>query len=112
MTALNQTGFMSIQGRVNVSTYLTRDLKIDWTWGASYFESLLIDHDVTSNWLNWYFQAVVWRHSHILWQSTHYTLKENISGIGFPNLTNYPTIQHLSLVAHVGRATSTQFYFR
>ena len=63
MTELNQTGFMSNRGRVNVSTYLARDLGIDWTWGAAYFESRLVDYDVTSNWLNWYYQATVWRYT-------------------------------------------------
>ena len=33
--------------------YLVLDLGIDWRWGAEWFESLLLDHDVASNWGNW-----------------------------------------------------------
>jgi deoxyribodipyrimidine photo-lyase len=57
MRQLNQTGFMSNRGRVNCSSFLIHDYKIDWTWGAAYFESKLIDYDVASNWLNWHTQA-------------------------------------------------------
>jgi deoxyribodipyrimidine photo-lyase len=34
-------------------------LKIDWRWGACYFESLLIDHDPESNYGNWQYVAGV-----------------------------------------------------
>lgn len=57
MRQLNQTGFMSNRGRVNCSSFLIHDYRIDWTWGAAYFESRLIDYDVASNWLNWHTQA-------------------------------------------------------
>ena len=57
MRQLNQTGFMSNRGRVNCSSFLIYDYRIDWTWGAAYFESKLIDYDVASNWLNWHTQA-------------------------------------------------------
>ena len=57
MRQLNTTGFMSNRGRVNVSSFLVHDYRIDWRWGASYFESLLIDYDVSSNWMNWHTQA-------------------------------------------------------
>ncbi|MFC3880078.1 DASH family cryptochrome [Algoriphagus namhaensis] len=53
MRELNTTGFMSNRGRQNVASFLVNDLNIDWTWGASYFESKLIDYDVCSNWGNW-----------------------------------------------------------
>lgn len=57
MRQLNQTGFMSNRGRVNCASYLIHDLRINWTWGAAYFESKLIDYDVSSNWMNWHMQA-------------------------------------------------------
>ena len=41
------------RGRQNVASYLVHDLGIDWRWGAEYFESVLIDSDVHSNWGNW-----------------------------------------------------------
>lgn len=57
MRQLNETGYMSNRGRVNCTSYFVHDLKIDWTWGAAYFESKLIDYDVSSNWMNWHMQA-------------------------------------------------------
>jgi deoxyribodipyrimidine photo-lyase len=59
MKELLLTGFMSNRGRQNVASYLTKDLKIDWRWGAAWFESQLIDYDVSSNWLNWAYVAGV-----------------------------------------------------
>jgi deoxyribodipyrimidine photo-lyase len=53
MIELLKTGFMSNRGRQNVASYLCKDLMIDWRWGASWFESQLIDDDVASNWCNW-----------------------------------------------------------
>ena len=57
MNELSQTGFMSNRGRQNVANYLTKELKIDWRIGAEYFESLLIDYDVHSNYGNWLYNA-------------------------------------------------------
>ncbi|MBV6643800.1 MAG: DASH family cryptochrome [Cyclobacteriaceae bacterium] len=59
MKELNATGFMSNRGRQNVASYLVKDLKVDWTLGASYFESLLLDYDPCSNWGNWAYVAGV-----------------------------------------------------
>ncbi|MAJ31880.1 MAG: deoxyribodipyrimidine photolyase [Flavobacteriaceae bacterium] len=59
MIELQQTGFMSNRGRQNVASYLTKDLQIDWRWGAAYFESVLIDYDVHSNWGNWQYVSGV-----------------------------------------------------
>ena len=53
MLELNKTGFMSNRGRQMVASFLIKDLKIDWRRGAEYFESMLIDHDVASNYGNW-----------------------------------------------------------
>ena len=57
MIELSQSGFMSNRGRQNVSNYLTKELKIDWRIGAEYFESMLIDYDVHSNYGNWLYNA-------------------------------------------------------
>ena len=59
MRELNATGFMSNRGRQNVASYLVNDLNINWTWGAWYFESMLIDYDPCSNWGNWNYVAGV-----------------------------------------------------
>jgi len=53
MRELAATGFMSNRGRQNVCSFLAIDMKTDWTYGADYFESTLLDHDVHSNWGNW-----------------------------------------------------------
>lgn len=53
MRELAATGFMSNRGRQNVCSFLALDMKHDWTRGADYFESALLDYDVHSNWGNW-----------------------------------------------------------
>ena len=53
------TGFISNRGRQNVASYLCNDLKLDWRYGAAYFEQQLIDYDVSSNWGNWAYLAGV-----------------------------------------------------
>jgi len=57
MIELNQTGFMSNRGRQNAASYLCHNLKLDWRYGAAYFEQQLIDYDVSSNWCNWAYIA-------------------------------------------------------
>ena len=59
MLELKLTGFMSNRGRQNVASYLVNDLKLDWRYGAAYFEEQLIDYDVCSNWGNWAYLAGV-----------------------------------------------------
>jgi deoxyribodipyrimidine photo-lyase len=53
MVELYQTGYLSNRARQNVASFLINDLQVNWQFGASYFESMLIDYDVTSNWGNW-----------------------------------------------------------
>lgn len=57
MRELKTTGFMSNRGRQNVASFLTKNLGINWQMGAQWFESLLIDYDVCSNWGNWNYTA-------------------------------------------------------
>jgi deoxyribodipyrimidine photo-lyase len=59
MIELKLTGFMSNRGRQNVASYLCNDLKLDWRFGAAYFEQELIDYDACSNWGNWAYLAGV-----------------------------------------------------
>ena len=59
MREIAATGFMSNRGRQNVASFLTKNLGIDWQMGAEWFESLLIDYDVCSNWGNWNYTAGV-----------------------------------------------------
>ncbi|BDS12181.1 DASH family cryptochrome [Aureispira anguillae] len=53
MLQLKHTGFLSHKGRQLVSSYLVNDLKISWRMGAIYFQHILIDYDICSNWVNW-----------------------------------------------------------
>ncbi|MCG9794124.1 DASH family cryptochrome [Flavobacterium algicola] len=59
MIELKESGYMSNRGRQNVASYLCNDLKLDWRYGAAYFEQQLIDYDVCSNWGNWAYLAGV-----------------------------------------------------
>lgn len=51
--------WVSNRGRQNVASFLVNDLKLDWRFGAAYFEQQLIDYDVSSNWGNWAYLAGV-----------------------------------------------------
>ncbi|NMM46940.1 DASH family cryptochrome [Marinigracilibium pacificum] len=53
MIELLSTGFMSNRGRQNVASWLAHEYKIDWRWGAYWFEHCLVDHDPSSNYGNW-----------------------------------------------------------
>lgn len=57
MRELLHTGWMSNRGRQNVASFLVKDLCLDWRMGAEWFESMLIDHDVCSNYGNWNYAA-------------------------------------------------------
>ncbi|MCX7979422.1 MAG: DASH family cryptochrome [Bacteroidia bacterium] len=59
MRELKTTGWTSNRARQIVASFLTKNLFLDWRWGASYFEVQLIDYDVYSNWGNWLYQAGV-----------------------------------------------------
>ncbi|UJP67001.1 DASH family cryptochrome [Mongoliitalea daihaiensis] len=94
MRELNQTGFMSNRGRQNVASFLVNDLGIDWRWGASYFESVLIDYDVCSNWGNWMYVAGVGndprenRYFNILKQAQNYDKKGDYIRHWIPELAD------------------------
>lgn len=57
MRELLYTGFMSNRGRQNVASYFVHQLRQDWRKGAAWFESLLLDYDVASNYGNWMYAA-------------------------------------------------------
>lgn len=59
MREIYYTGYMSNRGRQNVASFLAKDLNMDWRKGASWFEHLLVDYDVYSNWGNWNYNAGV-----------------------------------------------------
>ena len=59
MIELQQTGWMSNRGRQNVGSYFAKNLLLDWRIGAAYFEAMLIDYDVHSNYGNWMYVSGV-----------------------------------------------------
>jgi deoxyribodipyrimidine photo-lyase len=59
MKELKATGWTSNRMRQIIASYFIYDLEQDWRVGAAYFESQLIDYDVSSNWGNWAYIAGV-----------------------------------------------------
>ena len=53
MTELNTTGYMHNRGRLIVSSFLIKNLQIDWRKGEKYFAQQLVDYDVLVNNGNW-----------------------------------------------------------
>ncbi|PHN92997.1 deoxyribodipyrimidine photolyase [Maribacter sp. 6B07] len=59
MKELLATGWMSNRGRQNVASFWSKELEQDWRIGAAYFERMLIDYDVHSNYGNWMYNSGV-----------------------------------------------------
>lgn len=114
MREMNASGFMSNRGRQNVGSFLVKDLGIDWTWGAAYFESLLVDYDPCSNWGNWNYVAGVGndpredRYFNILSQATRYDEQGKYVKHWLPELANVPG-DKVHLVSELSRAEQTQY---
>lgn len=96
MRELKATGFMSNRGRQVVASFLTKDLKIEWWWGAMYFESLLLDYDVCSNWGNWNYVAGIGndprqnRYFNVLKQAANYDPQGDFVRNWCPELAGLP----------------------
>ncbi|KAK0668519.1 putative mitochondrial cryptochrome DASH precursor [Cercophora samala] len=56
---LLHTGYTSNRARQNVASFLSKHLYIDWRYGAEWYEMLLVDYDVSSNWANWQYVSGV-----------------------------------------------------
>ena len=57
MRELNATGFMHNRVRMIVSSFLVKDLLIDWRWGEAYFAQKLNDFDLSANNGGWQWAA-------------------------------------------------------
>lgn len=96
MLELKHTGFMSNRGRQNVASYLVKDLRVNWQMGAEYFESVLIDYDVCSNWSNWNYVAGVGsdpredRYFNTLSQARRYDAQGEYVATWLPELAGLP----------------------
>lgn len=105
MRELLHTGFMSNRGRQNVASFLVKDLKIDWRWGASWFESQLIDYDVCSNWGNWLYVAGVGndprdnRYFNVFTQGLRYDSEGKYTRIWIPELSEFPQVNDLTFLS-------------
>jgi deoxyribodipyrimidine photo-lyase len=93
---LNSTGFMSNRGRQNVASFLVRNLKVNWMWGASYFEEKLIDYCPANNWGNWAYIAGVgndpkeYQHFNVLKQAKEFDPNGDYVRLWVPELTSVP----------------------
>ena len=90
MRELDATGFMSNRGRVNCASFLTRDYKVDWRWGAAWFENRLIDYEVTANWFNWQTQALEIYYTSPPWQGLKYDRNGDYVKTWLPELAELP----------------------
>ncbi len=99
MRELAATGFMSNRGRQNVASFLTKNLGINWQMGAEWFESLLIDYDVCSNWGNWNYTAGVgndargFRYFNIPKQAKDYDAQGKYVKHWLPQLKQIPAVK-------------------
>ena len=59
MRELNATGYLSNRGRQWVASHFVNSLQLPWTWGARYFEWMLVDADPALNTGNWAYLAGV-----------------------------------------------------
>ncbi len=57
MQQLHTTGWMHNRARMIVASFLTKDLLIDWRWGARHFMQHLIDGDPAANNGGWQWSA-------------------------------------------------------
>ena len=93
---LNSTGFMSNRGRQNVASFLVRNLKVNWMWGASYFEEKLIDYCPANNWGNWVYIAGVgndpkeYQHFNVLKQAKEFDPNGDYVRLWIPELSSVP----------------------
>lgn len=99
MRELNSTGFMSNRGRQNVASFLVKDLKVNWKWGAAYFEEKLIDYCPANNWGNWAYIAGVGndprasRYFNVLKQAVEYDPQGEYVRLWLPELAAIPGVQ-------------------
>jgi deoxyribodipyrimidine photo-lyase len=95
MRELAATGFMSNRGRQNVCSFLAHDMNTDWRHGADYFETVLLDYDVHSNWGNWCSGAAMTggrlNKFNIVKQSKDYDQHGEYLRLWLPELKNVPT---------------------
>ncbi len=114
MREMASTGFMSNRGRQNVASFLVKDLRVNWQMGAEYFESILIDYDVTSNWGNWNYVAGIGsdpredRYFNILTQANRYDPDGEYVKLWCPELESLPT-EHIHTPSQMTPSQQNQY---
>ena len=93
---LAETGYMSNRGRQNVASFFAKTLGQDWRGGAAWFETELLDYDVTSNWGNWAYVSGVGADPRDRWfdvvgQSRRYDPDGEYLRHWLPELADVPT---------------------
>jgi len=53
MKKLIAEGYLTLSEREKATDYLVSNCGVNWTWGAMYFESHLMDYEVSVNWGRW-----------------------------------------------------------
>jgi deoxyribodipyrimidine photo-lyase len=113
MLELKTTGYMSNRGRQNVASFLTKNLGIDWRIGAQWFESCLLDYDVSSNYGNWCYVAGVgndartYRYFNVTKQGKEYDPDGRYAKKWLPSLEKIPSnrvydIPHFTWIEQAG----------
>ena len=59
MKNLNKTGYLPNRSRLIVANFLTKILRVDWTWGEKYFAQQLVDYSPSNNLGNWQWVASI-----------------------------------------------------
>ena len=95
MRELNLTGYMSNRGRQIAASFLCNNLRLDWRWGAAYYETQLLDYDPCSNYGNWAYIAGVGndsrdRHFNIIKQAEKYDPNADYVQTWCPELSGLP----------------------
>jgi deoxyribodipyrimidine photo-lyase len=54
---LKQSGFLSNRMRQILASYIIYDMRVDWRWGANFYQTYLVDFDIYSNQGNWIYIA-------------------------------------------------------
>jgi deoxyribodipyrimidine photo-lyase len=82
-----------------VASFLVKDLKVNWMWGAAYFEEKLIDYCPANNWGNWAYIAGVgndpreYRHFNVLKQAMDYDPQGDYIRLWIPELATINSTQ-------------------
>ncbi len=98
MRELWHTGWMHNRVRMIVSSFLTKNLLIDWRWGARWFMDTLVDADMASNTLGWQWTAgcgadaaPYYRIFNPILQSEKFDAEGNYIRLWIPELKNLPS---------------------